>query len=126
MSVLIKGFNVPKDGCRDCSMVKRGNVFDICPLLKQEVNGNVERGGKPNGCPIVEVPDRKVGKWTEKEVIHADEAKTVIEEWQSCRCSVCGRYDTRPYMYYFDEPHFCSWCGAEMRKETEDEDNSQI
>lgn len=70
--------------------------------------------------------ERKKGKWTEKEVIYADEAITAIEEWQSCRCSVCGRYDTRPYMYYFDEPHFCSWCGAEMRKETEDEDNSQI
>lgn len=51
--------------------------------------------------------------WLEKEVIHADEAKEVIEEWQSCKCSVCGRYDTRPYMYYFDEPRFCSWCGAE-------------
>ena len=61
-----------------------------------------------------DVVERKVGKWIEKEVIYADEAKTAIEEWQSCRCSVCGRYDTRPYMYYFDEPHFCSWCGAMM------------
>lgn len=57
-------------------------------------------------------PERKTGKWLEKEVIHADEAKEAIEEWQSCKCSVCGRYDTRPYMYYFSEPHYCSWCGA--------------
>lgn len=70
--------------------------------------------------PTADVVERKRGKWTEKEVIYADEAKTAIEEWQSCRCSVCGKYDTRPYMYYFHEPHFCSWCGAEMRKETED------
>ena len=58
----------------------------------------------------------KHGKWTEKEVIHKEEAKDIIEEWQSCRCTVCKRYDTRPYLYYFDEPHYCSWCGADMRK----------
>ena len=55
---------------------------------------------------------RKTGKWLGKEVIHADEAKEAIEEWQSCKCSVCGRYDTRPYLYYFSEPRFCSWCGS--------------
>lgn len=62
----------------------------------------------------------KTGKWIEKEVIHADEAKEAIEEWQSCKCSVCGRYDTRPYLYYFSEPNYCSWCGAKM-KEVDDE-----
>lgn len=63
--------------------------------------------------PTADVVERKRGKWIEKEVMSVDEGKA-IDEWQSCRCSVCGRYDTRPYMYYFDEPHFCSWCGAEM------------
>lgn len=67
--------------------------------------------------PTADVVERRVGKWTEKEVIHAEEAKTAIEEWQSCRCSVCGRYDTRPYMYYFNNPNYCSWCGAEMKGE---------
>ena len=66
-------------------------------------------------------PERKKGEWSEKEVLHKSEAETVIEEWQSCKCSVCGRYDTRPYLYYFDEPHFCSWCGADMRGEYSDE-----
>ena len=59
-------------------------------------------------------PKRKTGSWTEKHHAYADEEK-VIEEWQSCKCSVCGRYDTRPYLYYFNEPNFCSWCGADMR-----------
>lgn len=66
--------------------------------------------------PTIEAQS-KTGKWSEKKVLHKSEAETVIEEWQSCRCSVCGRYDTRPYLYYFDEPHFCSWCGADMRGE---------
>ena len=51
--------------------------------------------------PTADVPERNVGKWTEKEVIHVEEAKNVIEEWQSCRCSVCGRYHTQPYLYFF-------------------------
>ena len=64
-------------------------------------------------------PEREKGKWIEKEVVHADEAKEAIEEWQSCRCSECGRYDTRPYIYCFSEPRFCSYCGADMRGDTE-------
>ena len=80
-----------------------------------------------NGTPMIveqlkQLPpeERKTGKWLEKEVIHANEAKKAIEEWQSCKCSVCGRYDTRPYMYYFSEPRFCSWCGAKNGR-SEDE-----
>lgn len=63
-------------------------------------------------------PQRMRGKWIEREVTHIDEleAKDIITAWQSCKCSVCGRYDTRPYMYYFDEPKYCSWCGADMRE----------
>lgn len=57
MSLIIKKLNMPKEGCKDCLLVKRGNVFDICPLLKREVNGNVERGGKPYNCPLIELPD---------------------------------------------------------------------
>lgn len=71
-------------------------------------------------APTVDVVERKKGKWTEKEVIHKDEAKNIVEEWQSCRCSVCGRYHLQPYMYYFDNPNYCSFCGADMRKDTED------
>ena len=64
-----------------------------------------------------DVPERNVGTWTEMTVIHKDEAKDIIEEWQSCRCSICGHYNTQPYMYYFSEPNYCSFCGASMRKE---------
>lgn len=66
-------------------------------------------------------PERKKGKWEEMTVIHKDEAREIVEEWQSARCSICGHYDTRPYMYYVSEPNFCSWCGSEMRKGAEDE-----
>ena len=62
------------------------------------------------------VPERKKGKWEDKHHAYSDE-EFVIEEWQSCRCSECGRYDTRPYLYYIKEPNYCSWCGAEMERE---------
>lgn len=65
--------------------------------------------------PTIE-PERKRGRWLEKKVVHAIN-DGCITEWQSCKCSECGRYDTRPYMYYFDEPNFCSYCGAEMQEE---------
>lgn len=70
-------------------------------------------------------PERKHGKWVEKHHFMRffkhprayNDEESAIEEWQSCRCSVCGRYDTRPYMYYFDEPNYCSYCGADMSGE---------
>ena len=68
MSVLIKGVKMPKEGCKDCFIVKRGQVFDICPLIKREVNGNVERGGKPNNCPLIEVPPH--GDLIDKEILY--------------------------------------------------------
>lgn len=63
-------------------------------------------------------PERKKGRWGAKEVADAD--STIITQWQSCKCSECGRYDTRPYLYYFDEPKFCSFCGADMRGEQDE------
>lgn len=59
-----------------------------------------------NRLPTIE--ERKKGKWEEREV----SSEKVIDEWQSARCSVCGKYHTTPYMYYFDNFSFCPNCGA--------------
>lgn len=58
------------------------------------------------------IEERKTGKWEEREVL----SEKVIDEWQSARCSVCGRYHTTPYMYYFDSFSFCPNCGAQMEE----------
>ena len=58
-------------------------------------------------------PERKMGKWEEKAV--SDEK--VIDEWQSARCSACGKYHTAPYMYYFNNYNYCPNCGARMTEE---------
>lgn len=59
---------------------------------------------------------QKTGKWLEKNCVCSEESH--LEDWQSCCCSVCKHYDTRPYMYYFDEPNYCSYCGARMEKKS--------
>ena len=58
----------------------------------------------------VDVPDKKIGKWLERQVFDGK----VIEEWQTAKCSVCGKYHTTPYLYYFDCYKFCPNCGAQM------------
>lgn len=62
------------------------------------------------------------GEWLEKEVVDNTDEDFVwkIEQWQSARCSVCGKYHTTPYMYYFDDYNYCPHCGAKM---TEGRDN---
>jgi len=59
-----------------------------------------------------------MAKWLEKEVVSPIDGIPPIEEWQSARCSACGKYHTTPYMYYFYEYAYCPSCGASM---TEDE-----
>ena len=59
--------------------------------------------------------DRPQGTWEEKEAFHDADDNPIIEEWQSARCSICGKYHTTPYMYYFDNFNYCPHCGAYMK-----------
>lgn len=86
-----------------------------------DVNRNYHPYSKQNNIPIPELYDilermptieRKTGKWEEREVL----TEKVIDEWQSARCSVCGKYHTTPYMYYFDNYSFCPNCGARIER----------
>lgn len=56
------------------------------------------------------------GRWEEQTVI-SNEEENHIDEWQSARCSVCKRYLTTPYLYYFTNYDYCPHCGAEMNGE---------
>ena len=64
--------------------------------------------------------ERKKGKWEEKTVLYDDLS---IEQWQSARCSVCDKYHTTPYSYYFFDYKYCPYCGAEMSQGEENEGN---
>ena len=54
------------------------------------------------------------GTWEEKETFCVTDDDPIIPQWQSARCSECGKYHTTPYMYYFDNYNFCPHCGAKM------------
>lgn len=67
------------------------------------------------GVPVtVGAEPVKHGKWEEKET-YLNEGDCEITEWQSARCSKCGKYHTTPYMYSFDNFNFCPNCGAKMK-----------
>ena len=70
----------------------------------------------------VEALERKHGEWVERNVTQ-DRRDAKIPEWQSAKCSVCGKYHTTPYMYYFRNYDYCPTCGADMRERREDERN---
>ena len=55
------------------------------------------------------------GKWEEKETFSVADDDPIIEQWQSARCSECGKYHTTPYVYYFNDYNYCPYCGARMR-----------
>ena len=61
------------------------------------------------------IRDYQHGKWEEEETFHNADDNPIIEEWQSARCSVCHKYHTTPYMYYFNNYNFCPNCGARMK-----------
>ena len=71
-----------------------------------------------DNAPTADVVEIRHGEWLEKKVFDNTDEDFVwkIEKWQSARCSVCGKYHTTPYMYYFDNFNYCPYCGAKMDK----------
>ena len=64
--------------------------------------------------PTADVVEVKHGEWKECEIVQERLDEPIIDEWQSARCSACGKYHTTPYMYYFDNFKYCPSCGARM------------
>lgn len=65
---------------------------------------------------IAEVKPVVRGEWKECEIVQERGDEPIIDEWQSARCSVCGKYHTTPYMYFFDHFNYCPNCGAKMER----------
>ena len=61
--------------------------------------------------PAVDAVEVKHGRWEEREVFAA---KGNVDMLQSAFCTVCQKYHTTPYSYYFTIYNFCPWCGAKM------------
>lgn len=99
-------------------LIKRQDAIDAVQKHFSDFGFVGYQDGQKMMDRIKDLPSaEKTGKWIEKNRVYSEESH--IEDWQSCCCSVCGHYDTRPYMYYFDEPNYCSYCGARMGCEEE-------
>lgn len=68
--------------------------------------------------PASEVRENVRGEWLNMERIEDDKAE-YITEWQQAQCSVCHKWHTTPYMYFFTHDNFCPNCGADMRGDKE-------
>ena len=97
-----KWYHINKNG----ELVSGANSQEHEPLYREsDIYAALEE------VPSADVQENVRGAWEEKEV----NDEVAIEEWQSACCSVCGKYHTTPYMYYFDDFNFCPNCGADMR-----------
>ena len=67
-----------------------------------------------DSIPAADVVPVRHGRWEQKEVF---ETKGNVDELQSAFCSVCKRFHTTPYSYYFTHYNYCPNCGADMRGE---------
>jgi len=61
-------------------------------------------------APTVYAKPAKRGKWIDKKVV--DDIK--LPQMQEAKCSVCGRYLSTPYVYYWTTYNYCPHCGVEM------------
>lgn len=100
--------------------IVRKTIYDNVDQIKYECSINYAKnndwlGGLKEALEAIEEipsaePERKKGKWMEKETF--DNADYEIPVWQSARCSVCGKYMTAPYGYYFKVFPYCPNCGS--------------
>ena len=96
MGIYIKDMEMPKS-CDEC------NFSLDCPH-DQHQDGYKMIGGRPNSCPMVEVPEQKHGKWI----------------WNSNNgflyCSCCDAISPHEDQYGESciRPNYCPNCGARM------------
>lgn len=79
------------------------DVGEIPVITKEEIDS----------MPTVKA-EPEHGHWEETKVVDVEDC--YIDQLQSARCSVCGRYHTAPYMYSWAHYDFCPHCGAKMER----------
>lgn len=90
--IAIKDVGMPKN-CAEC-MVRQN-----CKVSDEWDEFDWYYGGRLDGCPLVEIEERKVGKW--------------IRISGGCKCPFCDMAFSRLKEDCSD--NFCPNCGAEMR-----------
>lgn len=112
--IAIKDMEMPEN-CIECNRKDLQQAIN-CQLI---YSGCANCGRHPN-CPLVEVEERKVGKW----IIDIGEKEFNRERVDACHCSVCNKdplnfvYASEDWYTYADKlPSNCPNCGCRMTKE---------
>lgn len=94
-------------------------ALDMAIEALEQYENAFEHGYTEAESEYREILERKRGEWIERNVTQ-DRRDAKIQEWQSAKCSVCGKYHTTPYMYYFTNYDYCPNCGSDMRGDTDE------
>jgi len=103
--VAIKDMEIPS-GCYDCPFAKNEKTNDYgsfceCGILEDYETINLLEHSKHPNCPLVEIEERKHGKWEHDKLF--GECAYV--------CSFCHTIWTSSEI---QNMHYCPTCGAEM------------
>lgn len=113
--VAIKDMKMPKD-CKKCSLMGTDGRDIFSPMICMAIWATTHEikhciGGKMrDDCPLVEIEERKVGKWINKSHKSGCGILFVASECTCCRKKIPFNCDEFLYNY-------CPNCGAKMDKE---------
>lgn len=112
----IKDMEMPSC-CRQCEYTPKDCSY--CLRLHQPIQRNIFDTSRHSNCPLVEIEERKVGKWIFSE---GTKGKDNVE-----KCSCCGSHWKEAIIYRTDTKEYlrtrllyCPNCGAEMRGDEND------
>lgn len=105
-------------------LIDRGRAVELVRITADEWLADIQessyRAGFSLGTHIAmqtivrDVPSaEKKGHWENIDIIH-DRKDAKITDWQQAQCSVCGKWNTKPYLYGIDLDPYCPSCGARM------------
>ena len=111
--VAIKGMKMPNE-CYNCPLLDGEEA--TCNIIGEtEVDITEERA---KNCPLVEIEERKVGKWL------GERGYPICEK---CGCNIYEKYiSCSDYAEIITKMDYCPKCGAEMRSNEKGKKNKNI
>lgn len=106
--VVIKDFGMPSC-CENCNINKfdylgsQGTAHWNCAITENECEDYENK--RNSDCPLVEIEERKEGKW----IYHEKSISTAFKELRECSCCHCY------FRWEMPRNSYCPNCGAEMR-----------
>ena len=98
--IAIKEMKMP-NSCSECNLTTRKTWNYVCSINLKDIDCAETK--RPKDCPLVEIEERKVGKWIDKEKIMFP------------ICSKCGLTSVEKYS-------FCPNCGTKMDEEVDEKE----